>query len=134
RSGSEPVIDREERCRRRAGSADEEVHGVDPGPARPHESPDRRPAGPHQYRSGEVANHRGSRGRPPRGGRDHRCVRELARSKGITLAASDTPPDPLEAPFDYGRVVQVLANLLSNAIKFTPAGGRIGVRVTRKDA
>lgn len=32
---------------------------------------------------------------------------------------------------DYGRVVQVLVNLLSNAIKFSPAAGKISVRVAR---
>jgi signal transduction histidine kinase len=35
----------------------------------------------------------------------------------------------LMARFDHERVLQVLANLLSNAIKFTPAGGRISLRV-----
>ena len=32
---------------------------------------------------------------------------------------------------DPGRLQQVLGNLLSNAIKFTPAGGRIDVRLDR---
>ncbi|HEV7681111.1 MAG TPA: ATP-binding protein [Pyrinomonadaceae bacterium] len=34
---------------------------------------------------------------------------------------------------DPGRLQQVVWNLLSNAIKFTPAGGRIGIKVKRAD-
>jgi PAS domain S-box-containing protein len=43
----------------------------------------------------------------------------------------DAPEGPLVAPIDAARVGQVLVNLLSNAIKFTPARGRIGVKVAR---
>jgi signal transduction histidine kinase/DNA-binding response OmpR family regulator len=36
--------------------------------------------------------------------------------------------------FDPGKLEEVVFNLLSNAVKFTPAGGKIGVSVTKKPA
>ena len=53
-----------------------------------------------------------------------------AATSGISLAAEIVPP-PALAAFDSARILQVLTNLLSNAIKFTPAHGRIDVRVER---
>jgi signal transduction histidine kinase len=53
-----------------------------------------------------------------------------AREKGVSLSA-EVPRRALLAPFDHDRMLQVFANLISNAIKFTPAGGRIVVRVRR---
>ncbi|HYI02814.1 HAMP domain-containing sensor histidine kinase [Hyalangium sp.] len=52
----------------------------------------------------------------------------LASSQGLSLDAEGCET-PLMAKFDHERVLQVLANLLTNAIKFTPAGGRISLRV-----
>jgi signal transduction histidine kinase len=51
-----------------------------------------------------------------------------ARERGLSL---EMPADdqPVIAPFDRERIVQVLANLISNAIKFTPQGGRVDLRV-----
>lgn len=43
-----------------------------------------------------------------------------------------SPPEPMLAHFDYGRLLQVIANVVSNAVKFTPAGGRIELRVARE--
>jgi len=51
-----------------------------------------------------------------------------ASAKGISLDA-EVARDSMLARFDHERILQVLANLLSNAIKFTPAGGRISIRV-----
>jgi signal transduction histidine kinase len=41
----------------------------------------------------------------------------------------EMPDDPIPVNADKRRLVQVFANLLNNAAKYTPAGGRIGVRV-----
>jgi len=53
-----------------------------------------------------------------------------ALASGVSLAAEIVPPLSLAA-FDAARILQVLSNLLSNAIKFTPAQGKIVVRVER---
>ena len=52
----------------------------------------------------------------------------MASAKGITLDA-DAAEKPFPAYLDGGRVLQVLANLVSNAIKFTPAAGRVSIRI-----
>ena len=49
-----------------------------------------------------------------------------ARRVVLQVDAEDTP---LRARVDSGRILQVLANLLSNAIKFTPAEGRVSLRL-----
>jgi two-component system CheB/CheR fusion protein len=53
--------------------------------------------------------------------------REAAK-KGLALTCEVGMPVPLVRA-DPHRVAQIVRNLLSNAIKFTPAGGRIEVRV-----
>ncbi|MFO0748776.1 MAG: ATP-binding protein [Myxococcota bacterium] len=55
-----------------------------------------------------------------------------AALRGVALEAELTP-EPELAAFDYPRILQVLVNLVSNAIKFTPAGGKVVVRVARGD-
>lgn len=52
----------------------------------------------------------------------------MASAKQLTLEA-DVAGLPARVELDGGRLLQVLANLVSNAIKFTPAGGRISIRV-----
>jgi signal transduction histidine kinase len=52
----------------------------------------------------------------------------LASGQSLSLD-TEICETPLMAKFDHERVLQVLANLLTNAIKFTPAGGRILLRV-----
>jgi PAS domain S-box-containing protein len=55
-------------------------------------------------------------------------VRTAADGKGIVLDAH-LPFAPAAASVDPDRLQQVVWNLLSNAIKFTPAGGRVDVRL-----
>ncbi|HEX2046005.1 MAG TPA: PAS domain-containing sensor histidine kinase [Gaiellaceae bacterium] len=55
------------------------------------------------------------------------AARPAAEEKGITLTLA-TGPVPLLAG-DRARIGQLLDNLVSNGVKFTPAGGRVDVRV-----
>ncbi len=52
----------------------------------------------------------------------------VAAAKGVTLDTA-LPELPLHANLDEGRILQVLANLVSNAIKFTPANGKVSIRL-----
>jgi signal transduction histidine kinase len=53
--------------------------------------------------------------------------RPLARTRGVELRVDRQPSRPVWA--DPDKVQQILTNLVSNAIKFTPAAGRVTVRV-----
>jgi signal transduction histidine kinase len=57
-------------------------------------------------------------------------VRPAAQSASLELEADLPRPIPVTA--DPDRIAQVLSNLLSNAIRYTPAGGRVTVRVERR--
>jgi PAS domain S-box-containing protein len=60
-------------------------------------------------------------------------VRTAADAKGVRVEAI---LDPRAGPLmgDPNRLQQVVWNLLSNAVKFTPKGGRIQVRLQRRDS
>ncbi len=58
-------------------------------------------------------------------------LRLLAEDKDVTLV-SDTP-ETVEIEGDRARLKQVVVNLVDNAIKYTPAGGRVEVRITQED-
>jgi PAS domain S-box-containing protein len=55
-----------------------------------------------------------------------------ADAKGISLQA-DITSEVGQITGDPGRLQQVIWNLLSNAVKFTPAGGRVELRLERID-
>ena len=55
-------------------------------------------------------------------------MHERANQHGVA-AEADVPARPLVIDADLRAVKQILLNLLSNAIKFTPAGGKVMVRV-----
>ena len=52
-----------------------------------------------------------------------------AATRNILVTTEVAPP--LRASFDPPRILQVLTNLLSNALKFTPAKGKVVLRVER---
>ncbi len=58
--------------------------------------------------------------------------RAQAGVAGVTIAP-DVPEQMPPVRADRHRVMQVLSNLVGNSLKFTPPGGRIDVRATRKD-
>jgi signal transduction histidine kinase len=58
---------------------------------------------------------------------------EALELKRLDLQTS-LPAEPVPLWGDSGRLQQITGNLLSNALKFTPAGGRVAVRLTVEHA
>jgi len=59
------------------------------------------------------------------------AARPRAEDAGILLSAKIEPVEPCVG--DRDRIAQVLDNLISNALKFTPADGRVEVRLSDDD-
>lgn len=57
--------------------------------------------------------------------------RLVAEERHVALE-SDLPPAPIDAYIDPDRILQVIANLVANAINYTPANGRVQVRLHRE--
>lgn len=60
-------------------------------------------------------------------------LRALAESGEVELVVTYAEPLPM-VHADPDRVTQLLSNLVGNSLKFTPAGGRVEVRVEPHDA
>jgi PAS domain S-box-containing protein len=59
-------------------------------------------------------------------------VRPAAESRNITLDVALDATRDHQIMGDFDRLQQVVWNLLSNAVKFTPDGGRVGIRLSRR--
>ncbi|HWN08804.1 MAG TPA: CHASE domain-containing protein [Pyrinomonadaceae bacterium] len=60
-------------------------------------------------------------------------VRPTAEAKGINVEV-DLGGEPVSVSGDQDRLQQVFWNLFSNAVKFTPAGGKVSVKLRRTPA
>jgi signal transduction histidine kinase/CheY-like chemotaxis protein len=59
----------------------------------------------------------------------HAALAPLARARGIELALQ--APAPVSVHSDGALLLRIVGNLTDNALKFTPAGGRVVLRVAR---
>lgn len=53
----------------------------------------------------------------------------LAEENGLAAVTLERPARPVKAVVDHGRIHELLLNLITNAIKYTPAGGRVAMRL-----
>ena len=60
------------------------------------------------------------------------ALRPTAEARSVSLISELGNGDRLDVACDPDRIEQVLGNLIGNAIKFTPASGKIVVRVERR--
>jgi signal transduction histidine kinase len=60
------------------------------------------------------------------------AARPAAHARGVALELELSLTGTVDG--DRTRLAQMLDNLVSNAIKFTPAGGRVSIRVSRRGA
>ncbi len=58
----------------------------------------------------------------------------VAAAAKVILVCEAEAADPLRLVADPDRVIQTLTNLISNAVKFSPAGGRVRVSCSLRDA
>jgi signal transduction histidine kinase len=56
----------------------------------------------------------------------------IAEDKDITLEVDIRPVPPVHG--DYELLIEAIANLVDNAIKFSPAGGRVSVKLFQAEA
>jgi CheY-like chemotaxis protein len=59
------------------------------------------------------------------------AMRPAAEAKKVAIEWA-RPPAPVTVSGDPERMQQVISNLVSNAVKFTPAGGRVTIRLERE--
>lgn len=65
---------------------------------------------------------------------EHYCLfNELAITKGINLVF-EKEIDRLEVWYDQQQMSKVLSNMLSNSLKYTPAGGKISLKVWAQES
>jgi PAS domain S-box-containing protein len=62
-----------------------------------------------------------------------RTMRGAANGKGVTIVVDADEAPNAAAAVDFDRMMQVMTNLLSNAIKFSPAWGKVTLRLALED-